>query len=126
MPPTPESRSSHFVPRRWLFYHNDNFERQEPESLPKVWCGRFRPDQEILMQHKLIVPAVVAAALLGAPVIATAQSDTQGGPAASTEAKPMKHHKMRTSHHMKAGTTTGLSTRSRPGSQPVSRKQPGS
>ena len=81
------------------------------------------------MNTKLIATAFVTASLLGAPVIAYAQSESgQGTPSASTEAKPQAkapaHHKMRMSHtHMKPGTTTGMSsTRARPGGESVTRK----
>jgi len=81
------------------------------------------------MHYKLLATTLLAASLLGAPVIAYAQSDTvQKGQSASngSEAKtPTKHHKMRTSHaHMKPGTTTGMS--SKPGGKPTSRKPPAS
>jgi len=83
------------------------------------------------MHYKLLATTLLAASLLGAPVIAYAQSDTAPkGQSASNgsnyEAKPpMKHHKMRTSHaHMKPGTTTGMS--SKPGGKPTSRKPPAS
>jgi hypothetical protein len=84
------------------------------------------------MHYKLIAATAVAAALLGAPVIAYAQSDQyQAAPSASSqpEAKaPVAHHKVRHSR-IKPGTTTGLSSRSsnslsrsRPGGEPISRK----
>jgi hypothetical protein len=83
------------------------------------------------MQSKLIVSTLVAASLLGAPVIAFAQNEAeQPAPAAgATGTKaPAAHHKMQSSH-MKAGTTTGMSSstaRSRPGGQSVARKPSGS
>ena len=83
------------------------------------------------MHYKLLATTLLAASLLGAPVIAYAQSDTtQKGPSTSTESNyeaktPTKHHRIRTSH-MKPGTTTGMSTRSRPSSHSTSRKPPAS
>jgi hypothetical protein len=80
----------------------------------------------VLMQSKLIVSALVAASLLGAPVIAFAQNEAE--PPAPTGAKaPVTHHKMKSSH-MKAGTTTGMSSsasRARPGGQSIARKPAG-
>jgi len=68
------------------------------------------------MHIKNMIPALVAASLIGAPAIAFAQNEAaqpeaaahaQGAP--RTKA-PAAHHKMKTSHHYKAGTTTGMST----------------
>jgi hypothetical protein len=88
------------------------------------------------MHYKLIAATAVAAALLGAPAIAYAQSDqSQAAPSASGQpeakapaARHVTRHKLRTSR-FKSGTTTGLSSRSstslsrsRPGGEPISRK----
>jgi hypothetical protein len=88
------------------------------------------------MHSKLILSTLVAASLLGAPVIAFAQNEpTQPNSATSAEGgagakAPAAHHKMQSSHsHMKSGTTTGMSSstsKSRPGGQSVARKPSGS
>jgi hypothetical protein len=86
------------------------------------------------MQSKLIASTLVIGSLLGAPVIAFAQNEAeQPESAASGNAgrhAPVAHHKMTSSHsHMKAGTTTGMSSsasRARPGGQSVARKPSGS
>jgi hypothetical protein len=79
-----------------------------------------------MQSSKLIVSALVVASLLGAPVIAFAQNEAEQ-PAATGAKAPVAHHKMQSSH-MKAGTTTGMSSsasRSRPGGQSVARKPAG-
>ena len=71
------------------------------------------------MQSKLIVSALVATSLLGAPVIAFAQNEAEP-PAPMGGKAPATHHKMKSSH-MKAGTTTGMSSsasRARPLASP--------
>jgi hypothetical protein len=75
------------------------------------------------MHSKLIVSTLVAASLLGAPVVAFAQTEPAQPKA------PVAHHKM-SSSHMKAGTTTGMSSSSsaskaRPGGESVARKPAG-
>ena len=75
---------------------------------------------------KLVVSTLVAAALLGAPVIAFAQTEQPVKP-------PTKHHTMKSSH-MRTGTTTGMSPsgshygqgKARPGGSSVNSKPPGS
>ena len=82
------------------------------------------------MNTKLFASTIVAASLL-APAVAFAQTsappDTTGPSAA--ESNPPAHHAMKPTH-MKAGTTTGMSSqsagRARPGGQSVARKPPGS
>lgn len=79
------------------------------------------------MQSKLIVSTLVAASLLGAPVIAFAQNEAEQ-PAPTGAKAPVAHHKTHASH-MKAGTTTGMSSsasKARPGGQSVARKPSGS
>jgi hypothetical protein len=82
--------------------------------------------RRVPMQSKLIVSALVATSLLGAPVIAFAQNEAEQ-PAPAGAKAPATHHKMKSSH-MKAGTTTGMSSsasRARPGGQSVARKPAG-
>jgi hypothetical protein len=79
------------------------------------------------MHSKLIFSTLVAASLFGAPVIAFAQTEPAAKP-------PVKHHTMKSSHHMRTGTTTGMSPtgsnsgqgKARPGGQSVSGKPAGS
>lgn len=83
------------------------------------------------MNSKLLASTLLAASLLGAPALAFAQTESASPPPAS-EAKPMApatHHTMKstaTGGHFRAGTTTGLSSKSegraRPGGQSVARK----
>jgi hypothetical protein len=78
------------------------------------------------MRVKLIVSGLAAASLLGAPVIAFAQTEPAAKP-------PVTHHTMKSSH-VRTGTTTGMSPtgsspgqgKARPGGQSVSGKPPGS
>jgi uncharacterized low-complexity protein len=84
------------------------------------------------MRSRLIISALVGASLLGAPVIAFAQNEP-AKPETTTSSQGTKapaHHKMHSAHmssHMKAGTTTGMSSgKARPGGQSVSRKPSGS
>lgn len=81
------------------------------------------------MNSKLLTSTVVAVSLL-APAVAFAQTSAppdSTGPAAAQSNPPIHHAK---STHMKAGTTTGMSSRSagraRPGGQSVARKPAGS
>ena len=83
------------------------------------------------MTSKLIVPALVAASLLGAPVIAFAQSEAATPPAENNiGAKPPAQHKMKSTEHARKGTTTGMSSgksaaQARPGGESVARKPAG-
>jgi hypothetical protein len=78
------------------------------------------------MQSKLTVSMLVIGSLLGAPVIAFAQTEPAAKPRVT-------HHTMK-SGHMRTGTTTGMSTtgtsygqgKARPGGSSVSSKPPGS
>lgn len=81
------------------------------------------------MHSKLIASTLLAASLLAAPAIAYAQSDSTAAPETKSEmAKPKTtHHAMKSSGtHFRAGTTTGLGSKSagraRPGGESVSRK----
>jgi hypothetical protein len=83
------------------------------------------------MHSKLTVAMLVlVGSLLGAPVVAFAQTEP-AQPSATKHAIP--HHKMKPSH-MRTGTTTGMSTtgtsygqgKARPGGSSVSSKPPGS
>ena len=78
------------------------------------------------MHSKLTISMLVVGSMLGAPVIASAQTEPAAKPAVA-------HHKMKTSH-MRTGTTTRMSPsgssygqgKARPGGSPVSSKPPGS
>jgi hypothetical protein len=73
------------------------------------------------MQSKLTVSMLVIGSLLGAPVIAFAQTEPAAKPRVT-------HHTMKSSH-MRTGTTTGTSYgqgKARPGGSSVSSKPPGS
>ena len=86
------------------------------------------------MHSRLFVSTLVVASLLGPPVALAQTEPAKPDAATSTEngtgTKAPAHHKMRSSHvssHMKAGTTTGMSSgKARPGGQSVSHKPAGS
>jgi hypothetical protein len=85
------------------------------------------------MKSKLIVPALVAASLFGAPAIAFAQSEAATPPTENNiGAKAPAQHKMKSTERARfhQGTTTGMgSSRSaaqaRPGGESVARKPAG-
>ena len=78
------------------------------------------------MQSKFTLSMIVIGSLLGAPVVAFAQTEPAAKPRVT-------HHTMKPSH-MRTGTTTGMSTtgtsygqgKARPGGSSVSGKPPGS
>jgi opacity protein-like surface antigen len=86
------------------------------------------------MRSKLAISALMVAALFGSTAIASAQTESgQSAPAASGEGKvgtgsAMSHHKsIKSTHHVKPGVTTGMSTRSsqersKPGGQSTAHK----
>jgi hypothetical protein len=77
------------------------------------------------MKSRLLTSTLLAAALIGAPAVAFAQSDSA---ATKPEAmhKTMHHSMSSQGSHFRAGTTTGLGStsagRARPGGQSVARK----
>jgi hypothetical protein len=85
------------------------------------------------MNWKVSVATLVVTALLGASAALAQNEPAQPGYTASTQTKPVVHHKMRPSH-LRGGTTTGLAPRgmspgegkARPGGQSGARKQPSS
>jgi hypothetical protein len=85
------------------------------------------------MNWKVSVATLVVTALLGASAALAQNEPAQPGYTASTQTKPMVHHRLKSSH-LRPGTTTGLAPRgmtpgegrARPGGQSGVRKQPSS
>jgi hypothetical protein len=124
-------------PTRWtaVRYPRDKRESMEHKLRLQV-CSPRHIDTEVFMSKKLLASALLATSLLAAPAIAFAQTSAppdntgpSGEATTAPKAMPMHHHAMR--HHMarrshfEPGTTTGMSSSSRP-ARATSRKPPAS
>lgn len=87
------------------------------------------------MNSKPLASTLLAASLIAAPAVVFAQTSAppdNTGPSGAgvTQPAPRAMHHSMSSHHVRHGSTVGMSSRSagraRPGGQSVARKPPGS